>query len=100
MSRGRSGLLKGCIVADKLRPLSAARVRNPDAYSQAVAREVRELMAELGSLGWTLWDIAAACDCSRTALVSWRNDAADMPAKRLLRLRDVVRDNAGRRRSA
>lgn len=85
-------------MSEKLRPLAKARVRNPDAYSRAVATEVRELMAELGALGWSLWDIAESCGCSRTALVSWRNDAADMPARRLLRLRDVVRENAGRRR--
>ena len=83
----------------KLRPPVKAGVRNPDSYSMRVACEVRELMAELGALGWTLWDIADACRCSRTALVSWRNNAADMPAKKLLRLRDVVKENAGRRRT-
>jgi len=51
-------------------------------------------MAFLGSQGWTLWDIAAALDCSRTALVSWRNGAADMPARMLLKLRHVTAERA------
>ena len=77
-----------------LRPPARARVRNPDTFGAAVATEVRGHMAFLGSQGWTLWDIAAALDCSRTALVSWRNGAADMPARMLLKLRHVTAERA------
>ncbi len=77
----------------KLKPPVRACVRNPDSFSKAVACEVRELMAYLGAAGWSLWDIAEAVGCSRTALVSWRNDAADMPMKRMLKLRAVVAEH-------
>lgn len=84
----------------ELRPPAKARVRDLDSWGQKVAVEVREHMAHLGALGWSLWDIAAELGCSRTALVSWRAGANEMPASKLLRLRDVVMVNAGRRRVA
>jgi hypothetical protein len=87
-------------VKAKLRPLAVARVQDPERWSKAVAQEVRGHMAELGAIGWTLWDIAAAVGCSRTSLVSWRSGAAEMPASKLLLLREVVALNASGRKAA
>ncbi len=86
-------------MSDQPKGPAKARVRDLDAYGKAVAVEVRGHMAALGALGWSLWDIAEAVGCSRTALVSWRNGANDMPARKLLKLRDVVVANPGKRRT-
>lgn len=82
----------------KLRPPAKARVRDLDAWGKKVAVEVRNHMAFLGASGMTLWDIAAKLDCSRTALVSWRNGANEMPASKLERLRDAAGEVAAKRR--
>ena len=74
----------------KLRPPSPAHVRNPEAWLKDSAEEVRGLMATLGAAGWSLWDIAAALDCGRTALWSWRTGAADMPASKFRRLKNLA----------
>jgi len=69
-----------------------ARVRNPEQWLAAAAAEVREHMAVLGAAGWSLWDIAAALDCGRTALWSWRTGASDMPGSKLLALRALAHE--------
>ena len=74
----------------KLGTVTPLRVQDGAHYSRLVAAEVRGLVAQLGALGWTLWDVAASLDCSRRSIVSWRHGAAEMPASKLLRLRDVV----------
>lgn len=72
--------------------VKTARVRDLDAFGKAVAVEVRGHMAALGASGWTLHDIAAELGCSKSALVSWRNGANEMPASKLLKLRSVVEE--------
>lgn len=74
----------------KLRPLARARVQNPERFLYESACEVRELLATLGRSGWSLWDIAASLDCSRTSLWSWRTGAGDMPASKLRHLRALA----------
>lgn len=74
----------------KLATVIPLRVQDAAHYSRLVATEVRGHVTQLGALGWTLWDVAAALDCSRRSVVSWRHGAAEMPASKLLRLRDVV----------
>jgi hypothetical protein len=83
----------------KLRPLARARVRDLGSWSKLVATEVRGLMATCGAAGMTLWDIAAKLDCSRTALMSWRAGANEMPASKLLALRALAAEVEGKRRA-
>jgi hypothetical protein len=74
----------------RIRPLAAVRVRSHEQFLAMAAAEVREHMAVLGAAGWSLWDIAAALDCGRTALWSWRTGASDMPGSKLLALRALA----------
>ncbi len=83
-------------MSERLKPLAKARVRDLDSWGKAIAVEVRGHMAALGASGLTLWDIAAKLDCSRTALVSWRNGANEMPASKLERLRSFVAERVRR----
>lgn len=74
----------------QVRPVPQGRVQNAADYSRAVTTEVRALLAAIGGAGWGLFDIAAALDCSPRSLYSWRKGAAEMPASKLLALRDLV----------
>lgn len=81
----------------KLRPLARTVVREPEQWLRDSAEEIRGLMAILGAAGWRLWDLAAALDCGRTALWSWRTGAADMPASKLRRLRALAAEVGARK---
>jgi hypothetical protein len=85
-------------MSDTVRRLTSVRVQDSDAWNALIAGEVRGLLARLGAEGWTLYDIAAWLGCSRGSLYSWRIGGAEMPASKLLALRDLVARNV--RRSA
>lgn len=76
-----------------------ARVRDPESWLKDSAEEIRGCMATLGAAGWSLWDIAAALDCGRTALWSWRTGCADMPTSKFRRLKKIAADVAAKRRT-
>ena len=79
-----------------MKPIGTVRracVRNPEQLLKESAAEVREHMATLGAAGWTLWDIAAALHCGRTALWSWRTGAGDMPGSKLRELRRLAAEH-------
>lgn len=71
-------------------PVANARVQDAAAWSLAVTREVRSLIATLGAQGLGIFDIAAAIGCSPRSLYSWRRGGAEMPASKLLALRDLA----------
>ena len=73
-----------------LRPLSKPRVPDATHWEREVAREVRELCAQLGGSGWDFIEIAEALGTGRTSLYAWRLGDRDMPAKKLLALRALV----------
>jgi hypothetical protein len=74
----------------------SGRVPDSDFWNNAVATEARGLMAQLGGIGWDFADIAAALECGRTTLYSWRTGEASMPAAKLLHLRALVAENVKR----
>jgi hypothetical protein len=77
-------------------PLAKARVPDLDHWGREVAREVRELCAQLGGAGWDFVDIAEAIQAGRNSLYEWRLGARDMPAKKLLALRALAAEHARR----
>jgi hypothetical protein len=74
----------------KLGPGLASCVRDPEQWLRESAQEVASYMAVLGGAGWSLWDIAAALDCGRTALWSWRTGTSDMPTSKFRRLKKLA----------
>ncbi len=76
-----------------LKTVASCRVPDLDIWDRAVAVEARGLMAQLGGIGWDFYEIAAALDCGRTTLYSWRTGETSMPAAKLLRLRALVAES-------
>ena len=84
-----------------MKPIGTVRragVREPEQFLRESAEEIRGYMATLGSAGWSLWDIAAALSCGRTALWSWRTGAGDMPTSKFKKLRALAAE-VGKRRA-
>lgn len=70
-----------------------AGVADPQQWLRDSAVEIREHMATLGAIGWSLWDLAEALNCDRTALWRWRTGAADMPASKFRKLRALAAEH-------
>jgi hypothetical protein len=83
----------------KLRPPVRASVRHPEQFLAEAAEEIRGYMATLGADGWSLWDIAAALDCGRTALWSWRTGAGDMPLSKFKKLKQLAAECSAKRKA-
>lgn len=74
-----------------------ARVPDEARWRAACAAEVRELMAILGARGMTMLDVGEAIGASRSALYRWRTGQDDVPGSKLLALRALAAEVAGRK---
>jgi hypothetical protein len=84
-------------MSSQLKPPIRASVRDAEHFLAEAAEDIRGYMAILGGAGWSLWDIAAALKCGRTALWSWRTGAGDMPLSKFKKLRALATE-AGEKR--
>lgn len=74
----------------KLRPISRARVPNPEHWERLVACECRELLAILGAAGWSMLDVAETLGVGRSSLYRWRTGDEDPRSSTLLALRALA----------